>query len=775
MKVRDEMLGHPAKCVACRQKIRIPRLDEIPSGATELRLDDYPEFLRKAAAGVPGGGDSEKDIVALGDDSDDEEAVALDVLEPLRLLCSLEHKYAQAGRDGEEVPGGSAVAIARIRAARVELDEVLRKWLCEVTEELAGVCEELAQLGLAVRTGDRDFVNTRDRTLELRSRRDRLERRRLNLRGWLVCEDPYLAGGYLSHASLDRVPKEGFRVTFPPEPDIVHSLVDEHIGTLRDAMYRKEQAVSKLAETEEAVSSGRTGWQALAPNLAAAIAERKRTTALVAFARDRVERLRRDLAGDEQAIEAQLELGQRRLAVSAIDHARFREMKRGLHAEAAAVREDGKALSKALLARFARDIHRRRRSRSARGRTWVGPDLWFSWAAAVLFAVAVFLPIGPGVSPLSALRVAPAPLVRWLLFGLLSLAAGSCAAGFVSSRAARALLLWGLWVIALLWAALWMRAAALSTGAADLGMGGGVVSWLLHPAPGAMAVALACMTAGAWTSLAAEARLLRLCGAFSVAVAVVAAAGLFLISGSFEGPRLSVSQESVPRVVDAGLMYETRIEIMNRGRRAFRVVQQGEANPGVCRYEIERQMTTGVWTSAGAWREARFGGGGIVAAGQEPEVNPGDSVVFVYDLAPGNYRVRLSPSGNPAEAIVSAFDLVDQPPPVQDAPVADAPDARDAEDAAAAEPQEDAASAGAIVKLKGLASAKGQDPRFIFSVELPEGGSVQRDVTLGMEIYDGWMLMEYNPDNQAATLSKNGQLFILRRGTPLPLPSETAS
>jgi hypothetical protein len=119
------------------------------------------------------------------------------------------------------------------------------------------------------------------RRRELRSRRDHLERRRQNLRGWLVCENPFIAGGYLSHASPERIPKEGFRVTFPPEPDLLRSLVDEHISTLREALYRKEQANRKLAETEQAVSSGKTGWQALTPNLMAAAAENKRASAVL--------------------------------------------------------------------------------------------------------------------------------------------------------------------------------------------------------------------------------------------------------------------------------------------------------------------------------------------------------------------------------------------------------------------------------------------------------------------------------------------------------------
>ena len=44
MKVSEEMFGRPGKCIACRQKIRIPYLDELPVGAEEIYLKDHPEF-----------------------------------------------------------------------------------------------------------------------------------------------------------------------------------------------------------------------------------------------------------------------------------------------------------------------------------------------------------------------------------------------------------------------------------------------------------------------------------------------------------------------------------------------------------------------------------------------------------------------------------------------------------------------------------------------------------------------------------------------------------
>ena len=46
MKITSNMFGKPGKCVACRQKIRIPSREELPAGTHTLYLKDHPEYLR---------------------------------------------------------------------------------------------------------------------------------------------------------------------------------------------------------------------------------------------------------------------------------------------------------------------------------------------------------------------------------------------------------------------------------------------------------------------------------------------------------------------------------------------------------------------------------------------------------------------------------------------------------------------------------------------------------------------------------------------------------
>ena len=131
MKVTESLFGRPGKCIACRQKIRIPKLDEVPEGETEIYLKDHPEFLRKTSirrkkstpkdrteaidkvrtrevvyrkrkeGETPDDIVPEEDQVELGESRP--ATVALDILEPMRELSSLDARISrelEARRDG---------------------------------------------------------------------------------------------------------------------------------------------------------------------------------------------------------------------------------------------------------------------------------------------------------------------------------------------------------------------------------------------------------------------------------------------------------------------------------------------------------------------------------------------------------------------------------------------------------------------------------------------------------------------------------------------------
>jgi len=98
MKVSTAMLGKPGKCVACRQKIRIPTLDEFPDESNVIHLKDHPEFLRQpkrdSTPAVEASPDSTSDIegeVVLEGDTGELAAIPFVLFEPLGELCSYEH------------------------------------------------------------------------------------------------------------------------------------------------------------------------------------------------------------------------------------------------------------------------------------------------------------------------------------------------------------------------------------------------------------------------------------------------------------------------------------------------------------------------------------------------------------------------------------------------------------------------------------------------------------------------------------------------------------
>ena len=128
MRVSDDMYGRPGKCVACRRKLRIPHLDEIPKGTTEIRLSEHPEFLRDPDQGTPDEAvtpdetgeaplvDTNGDAGASDDEAAERGAIPMDVLPLLRTLASFDATLERAPRDaGDE----GTVAKRRQRVERL--------------------------------------------------------------------------------------------------------------------------------------------------------------------------------------------------------------------------------------------------------------------------------------------------------------------------------------------------------------------------------------------------------------------------------------------------------------------------------------------------------------------------------------------------------------------------------------------------------------------------------------------------------------------------------
>ena len=77
----------------------------------------------------------------------------------------------------------------------------------------------------------------------------------------------------------------------------------------------------------------------------------------------------------------------------------------------------------------------------------------------------------------------------------------------------------------------------------------------------------------------------------------------------------------------------------------------------------------------------------------------------------------------------------------------------------------------ASVELRGIMAAPGREPRLSLHITRPDGTDSRLDVGVGDSVYDGWTALEFNPEHQTLTLSKEGRYLVLRRGEPVRLRS----
>ena len=268
MKVSSSMYGLPGKCIACRQKIRLPRLDELEEGITEIHLKDHPQLIRKikrkrnieketqeaqqaldavnAPKATPRGeatpvteldleeGSEEKSEKQHKEPSEERSeehsdgshgevagSVPLDELEPLRRLTSiqliLQRKRSSLKKEknsDDTLISQTERHLIRLNQMREEFSEQMRQRLMEVAIELANTHEKISTAQIDARVGEAPFDDFREVIHRLRSRRDRLERRQINLRGWLATTSPFSIGG-LMDASIADIPEEGFILSLP--------------------------------------------------------------------------------------------------------------------------------------------------------------------------------------------------------------------------------------------------------------------------------------------------------------------------------------------------------------------------------------------------------------------------------------------------------------------------------------------------------------------------------------------------------------------------------
>lgn len=802
MKVSDAMYGRPGKCVACRQKIRIPRRDEVPAGVSgvyEIYLKDHPELLRKptppAAPEETDDGASDAEDLPLGDAVEEDTIIPLDVFEPLRVLCSFEQKverYLQTLRKNKMalVEGLDKATLMSYRAlarnARSNLDDLLRQRLHEVSEQLAGTMEQIARATLAVRVGEMDYESFLRGVAPLRQRRERLELRRHNLRGWLAVTDSHMAGGYID-VRLEDVPVEGIEVTFPLDEKSGSALVDLYAGYLRDALTARERAERKLVERQRMQKEGALSGATLEDCRADAEAERERARAAVAFYRIRLEQIAKDSDNDIKSAKVCLELARVRLDANELERGAFQAAEMALlrsQSDNAMARDLAR---RALSANVGSDVPRVTgtflRRMGPRGvPSGIGLDSWIAWLAAILMMVNTVVPISDAQEG-GNMVVAGAMVIGFLIVGaLLAMFAA------IPQRRVRGILMTALWLFAAIVGVVHLQRTWYSLGIVGVAMRSNP-HWYLSHGITLFGITLLLMFFAAGVSLFPFTRMRYLpLTAAAVGLGVIAMA--LTDAGGILGPRPYVQEaESTPSMDHPGL-YDVSVMVGNAGwgRRSFWLGGVRGSVPNPVTFLLERRIGSDSWNDVGAplrlkrdeqpWSDVTR-----PQVFPQIEIKAGHKVVLAYRLEPDTYRVQMISLFDKQAPLVKTFTLVPlapgpepEPKAAEEAAQTGIGDDDAAKEAALGEGESEGESekgkaALEVVRLdlRGVMNGEGRRPSFSIELHLPTGEIISRRLELGGVVYGSWKAQEFSPVQKSLTVSDGKRLLILQPGESLDL------
>jgi hypothetical protein len=779
MKVSEDMFGRPGKCVACRQKIRIPRLDEIPANTTELFLKDHPEFLRK----VKHRPIDEQEVSPPPDDDEKpaRHSAPFEVLEPLRLLANLLAQVEKQIRAMDDRGSKRAKTDDTNRAEllghrtwiknlQADLEEELRQRLMETAIELSSVQERIAEVSLGVRVGELEFPEYHEQMDRLRRKRDHLERRQTNIRGWLTVDDPYIAGGH-QEVALSQIPQSLPRIALPAEQDTAEPLLHARVEELRTAFEQRARAERKLKEAERMKTGAAMAERSVAECVADADAERTRARARVQFCRERLEQLAEDFASDMDCLDAQLDHARGRLQAGRINREEFNDIERRCMRARGDLTKARTVAVRALSANTVDEVPRLRGTfldRLAKPtRTVRTPaESWVAFVSAVLMLFVLFLPIAGESTPLELYRTlaAQGAEAHWLVSFPMVTAVLVALISFVPVRTIRGLALAVVWLLAGLLSAVYFHESAYEMGpvAERIREGGpllqrtGIVVYFLSLCGVGLASAIALVPPRDTRPV------------FPV-VALVMAVGVGAIFTDIAGMRVAdptivvasnlVESEYPPR-------YETTIRVRNDGARVL-VLSSDSTMANAYEFMLETKIGETSWDDAGnperivaAGREFKMASAGA----QMMSIPAGGEAVLTYRLRAGTYRATLESKHDPAKSRQNEFTLADQAATGAPTPTDLPPGAVPGEDTQPGVSPELLRQVSPQVALRGVMATPGKAANFSILVTLPDGRSRTQTYSIGDEVHDGWIAGEFNPEVQTVTLTKEGDILILRRG-----------
>ncbi len=817
MRIAESMLGRPGKCIACRQKIWIPKASDFPSDTRTIYLKDRPEFVRRPqerpvtpegpSSGREEAGPVEADkggpaeelhrelqeevgaVSPTRTEEEESQAVPLEVLEPLRTLCNLEHTL-KAELRREEAGSGKARSIettlARVREARSNYDEQLTQRLTEAAIDLASTREKLRRAHRGIRTGDMAFPEYCEQVERLREHRDRLERRQANLRGWLATHDPFRAGG-LKTASLDVVPSGGFHFTFPPEPEQAKSLVDLHIADLNRAFELREQAESRRRDAERLRVGGQTSTEALEDLDAECAADQARADAALELAREQLNRLRNGYADDSKTADIVLEQARGLLQNREMTQTAFDALERQAFRAKDDMRRARDLIKRALSASGAEDLPYEggsflmRLAKPAKQGAVIGTDSWLAWAAAGgLFLYLVLPGVGDQSAIMAAVRFrADMSAVFWAVCAPLAACVAAAALPTMRRPGLRSILLGALWLLSTWVAVSVIHEAHYSPSrmAALFREGGPLLA-----RPGILMLILSnlMLLAAGWVAMA-RVKDLRYVPPGLLALGV---AGALLVGTDFGGLARPAPYITLPALsemegrltAEGRPSYAVTIRVGNRGARKLYLASGRTSMRNGAFYGLEQKRGT-----LDSWQAITLPVLPRVRELESPlieAVSPGAQAKFAYHLWPGEYRVFLASDAWQGD-IVEQFTLPDASASAEETSsggevpsTASQEPTEPASEETSTTPRRNMSTPAASVALVGIVSASAERPAEFSIAIRPDNAPERRGrFALGDVVHGDWRVREYNPSRGTVTLATDAAILILRKGEWLPLSS----
>jgi hypothetical protein len=655
-----------------------------------------------------------------------------------------------------------------VRQARSSLEERLRQRLMEIAVQLGQAKDKLNRAGAAVRVGEMAYDEYEKVVGTLRHQRERLERRRQNVRGWLAVGDPHMAGGYLD-LPLENVPFGPVDFSFQGEPiSEERELVDFLVSQLHDAFSRIEAAEARIGRWARA--EGDVGPSD--EEKAAILAEKERAQAAARFYRARLTRMGQDCENDIRAVKVHLEFGRNRFEAGELAKGDYQDLEMNLlraQADNAKARDlANRAGSAVVLSEIPRSAGTfLDRFGKVPARQPVGADSWLIWIAALLLVGVMFLPV-------SAAQGSNAENVRGLTISVVMMAALFAIFGALPNRPLRGALITGLWILGTIGVTLYMSGQFHSTRPVGTAMRTDAL-WLLRPGLLLLVVSGILGAAAAAISLFPY-RSLRLPVFVLIAGVIVCVGGVLTDFGGIFAPKPVLAVHPGALVNQAG-QYETIVTVRNEGRRTLWLADAGSSFPNAATFLLELKI------GRDSWRDMTIPDRLIADRHQYSRADlagmpqlmlaPGGEARFIYHLPPGTYRTQIRLHVQDAEPLVQDFTL-DEPPPSEVARDEVVDPETNAEEEIVPEPTPDTFATpihlGRTVELRGVMNAPDTEPMFAIIIHQRDGSQDSVRVKLGQRVYAEWMATEFNPETQALTLSNGEQIEILRRGESVQLP-----